>query len=144
MSEDPSLAYRRQSEARRAALGLAPLPMHLIPRIAVEDLRLRHTDILTTVRTVWAGEGWRDIVDDALEVLRGQPVTVGVIREHCAGLQMLIGPRGAWTDSAFELVSAVHHEARARSVVTCEACGRPGRPRIPGPGVRCDEHVDWR
>lgn len=144
MAEDPSLAYRRASDARRAAMGLAPLPGTLIPRIPAGEVLDRFPDLIPDGATVWCGLGWRPIVEEALQALRGQMVVVRGIREHCAGIQLLVGPRGAWAPEAFSVAGRVCDKARARSERTCEGCGEPGRPRIPGPGVRCDEHAAWR
>ena len=116
----------------------------LLARIPAGDLVAEYPDLLADVREVWVGEGWRPIIVAALDRLQGHPVAVSVVREHCAGLQVSIGPRASWTADAFALAGDVGDEARERSRATCEACGEPGRPRFPGPGVRCDAHAAWR
>jgi hypothetical protein len=113
----------------------------LIARIAGSDLAQRFPDLITSDAEIWSGEGWRPLVEDSLASLQDIPVVVTSVREHCAGLRLGVQPRGAWTDAAMEAAGRIVEVARARSRETCEACGAPGRPRVPGPGVRCDAHA---
>ncbi|AWI88461.1 hypothetical protein C0214_09495 [Methylobacterium sp. DM1] len=115
-----------------------------ITRIPAEDLAARQADLLAPDASVWAGTGWRPIIDEALAALAGHPVVVTAVRDHGAGLRLGVRPREAWTDEAYAVAGRVVDSARDRSRETCEACGAPGRPRIPGPGVRCDAHATER
>jgi hypothetical protein len=113
----------------------------LIARIAGSDLAQRFPDLIASDAEIWSGEGWRPLVEDSLASLRYLPVVVTSVREHCAGLRLGVQPRDAWTDAAMEAADRIIAAARTRSRETCEACGAPGRPRVPGPGVRCDAHA---
>lgn len=113
----------------------------MMERIPAEDLHASYPDLLPAEAVVWVGVGWSQIVSEALDSLYGQPVVVRGIREHCAGLQVMAAP---YEDGARDLAAQVCEAAWERSRHVCEACGQPGRPRVPGPGVRCDRHAIHR
>ena len=128
----------------RPPLEARPAPPEML-RIDVEDLRTRFPNLLADDVQVWAGRGWSEILDEALQAVKDCSVVIRVAREHCAGLQMMIGPVGDWGDADFNLAAEVTERTWARSLQICEVCGCQSAE---GPWARyrtrCADHAELR
>jgi hypothetical protein len=135
---------RRIIAAGRAAVEERLAPPQL-PRVDVEGLRARYPGLLSDDAQVRLGTGWSEILEEALEALKGRAVAVWVAREHCAGLRMMIGPAGEWRAAEFNLAVEVTERAWAKSLQVCETCGRQS---VAGPWsryrTRCADHAEVR
>lgn len=80
-------------------------------------------------------EGWRSIVDPLIAYCREHNITILQIKEKFGGLRFYVAPFDPILDSMIT-------EAEGKSLLTCEKCGAPGKPRHGGwIKTLCDEHA---
>lgn len=75
------------------------------------------------------GEGWFKIVSDLVDTLNafGKPYTVAQVKEKFGGLRFYINEPD--DKSIAEMMRARIYAAEARSLKTCDRCGRPAEQR---------------
>jgi hypothetical protein len=130
--------------AGRAAIEARLAPPRM-PRCDASDLHAQFPDLLAENAQVWVGSGWRAILDEAFDALKGRSVIVHVAREDRAGLRLVVGSVADWREADFDLAAAVADRTWSRSLKICETCGAPAAS---GPWsryrTRCTEHAEER
>ncbi|CDN95394.1 MULTISPECIES: hypothetical protein [Rhizobium/Agrobacterium group] len=112
-----------------------------------DDLKAKYHDLLPAHLGIQCETGWYDILDRYFEVIQrempdGAVYEVGQIKEKMGTLRIYDSSYGE-TLSSVETVTEAHQLAEARSLHTCEYCGRRGRFRRRRSylTVTCEEHA---
>ncbi|RZK92181.1 MAG: hypothetical protein EOO66_10700 [Methylobacterium sp.] len=128
--------------AFRAAEAAAIEAEILMRRVDVEDLRARYP-VLARDAEVTIGVGWQPILEALLDRLAGMAVTVTLVREKFAGMDLKVYPVGRWVAAKFDSMRGIKAPAEEAALRTCEACGAPGTLRRKGRArTRCDAHAE--
>ncbi len=109
--------------------------------MTLAELEQKRAAMLEHAIDVSIGDGWVPLVDELLTKLAAiGGVQISQIKQKLGTLEVYTGELD---DAVFDEVHALIDEYRRRSVVTCEACGQPGRGRSEGwwLHVACDQHV---
>ena len=128
-----------------AWIGLTPRDHSTGGRQSVDaaEIRERYPDLLADDAQVWVGAGWTEVLNDAFDAVKDRDVVVRVAREHCAGLHLIIGPVGEWTEADFDLAAEMTERTWARSLQVCETCGcQSAQGAWSRYRTRCAEHTE--
>lgn len=102
---------------------------------------------VSLMRFGFPGDGWFDLIKDLCEKItaEGISITVMQVKEKFGGLRFYFDMNAGTTQEQYTRVNELVVEAEAKSEVTCEDCGQPGKIRS-GSWIRClcDEHSDGK
>jgi len=76
------------------------------------------------VWSVCVGEGWKSIVDEAVQQLTGAGATITQVKEKFGGLRIYYN---APSDEIYEYCAPIVRRAALYADITCEDCGVPGK-----------------